>query len=231
LIKRTLGRSSTRKALMLIAPAAVLAAFVAVGPSFAGSFLTHKEAVKTFIKRTEAAATYLNKDDAASTYLSQKDAGKTLKGYVPAATAPIFRGAASSVPVGPIFSTTPFMIPNARLTYQTESTTNLLATFSAQTQCTADTNGLGCPIQFVIDGQAGPKMNLGTASTATPAAAADTHTVSQVGVVTPGKHTVEIRYAGVTGAANASIGFKILSWNIAVQAYPDPVDEEATDEG
>jgi hypothetical protein len=217
--------------LIVIAPAAVLAAAVAVGPSFATSFLTEKQAAKTFVKQREAAATYLNKADASATYESQKDAAAALKGYVPAATAPVFRGAASSVAVGPIFSTTPYTIPDARLTYKTESTTDLLATFSAQTQCTAQTAGLGCPIQFVIDGQAGPKMNLGTTSTGSPAVAADTHTVSQVGVVTPGKHTVEIRYAGVTGAANASIGFKVLSWNIAVQAYPEPVDAEATDEG
>jgi hypothetical protein len=214
---------------LVIAPAAVLAAAVAVGPSFASSFLTQKQAAKTFLKRSEAASTYLDKTDAAATYESQKDAAKQLKGYAPAATAPIFRGAASSVVVGPIFSTTPYTIPDARLTYKTESTTDILATFSAQTQCTADTNGLGCPIQFVIDGQAGPKINLGTASTATPAAAADTHTASQVGVVTPGKHTVEIRYAGVTGAANASIGFKVLSWNLAVQAYPGPVAEETSE--
>jgi hypothetical protein len=220
-----------RKALALVVPAAVLAALVAVGPSFAGSFLTHREAVKTFVKRSEAASTYLGKTDAAATYETQKASAAALKGYAPAATAPIFRGAASSVVVGPIFSTTPFSIPDARVTFKTDSTTDLLATFSAQTQCTADTNGLGCPIQFVIDGSAGPKMNLGTASTATPAAAADTHTASQVGVVTAGKHSVEIRYAGVTGAANASIGFKVLSWNLALQAYPGPVAADATDGG
>jgi hypothetical protein len=182
----------------VIAPAAVLAAAVAVGPSFASSFLTEKQASKTFLNRNEAT---------------------------------IFRGAASSVPVGPIFSTTSFGIPDARVTFKTDSTADLLATFSAQTQCTADTNGLGCPIQFIIDGSAGPKINLGTASSATPAAAADTHTASQIGVVTAGKHSVEIRYAGVTGAANASIGFKVSSWNLAVQAYPDPVAEDTDTDG
>jgi hypothetical protein len=209
----------------------VLAAAVAVGPSFASSFLTEKQASKTFLKRNEAAATYLDKSDAAATYESQKAAAAALKGYAPAATAPIFRGAASSVAVGPIFSTTSFGIPDARVTFKTDSTADLLATFSAQTQCTADTDGLGCPIQFVIDGQAGPKINLGTASSTTPAAAADTHTASQIGVVTAGKHSVEIRYAGVTGAANASIGFKVSSWNLAVQAYPGPIAEDTDTDG
>lgn len=221
----------TKKSLVLVLPAALLAALVAVAPSFAGSsFLTHKQAAKTFLKQSDAAHTYLSKDEAAATYWNQKDATKTLKGYAPLATAPIFRGAASSVAVGPLQSATPYLIPAARVTFKTESTTNVLITFTGQSQCTADTNGLGCPVQLLIDGQAGPKWNFGTASSATPAAAPDTHTVTQVGVVTPGQHAVEVRYAGVSGAANASIGFKLSGWNLAVQAYPGPVDDTTDSE-
>jgi hypothetical protein len=214
---------------MVIAPAAVLAAAVAVGPSFATSFLTQKQAAKAYLKQSDAAHTYVSKDDAAATYESQKDAATALKGYSLAETAPIFRGAASSVAFGPIQTAAPYSIPAARVTFKTASTANVLITFTGQSQCTADTNGLGCPIQLLIDGQAGPKWNFGTASSNTPAAAADTHTVSQIGVVTPGQHAIEVRYAGVTGAANASIAFKLSGWNLAVQAYPEPVAETDTD--
>ena len=51
------------------------------------------------------------------------------------------------------------------------------------------------------------------------------HTTTQTTIVTPGQHAVTVRYAG---APDASVKFKLTSWNLVVQAYPGPdvVEEE-----
>ena len=95
-------------------PAAVLAAIVAVAPSFAGSFLTRSEAVKTFVKKKEAEKHVPDRRRTARTEFVA--ARRTCRRRRSCARSP------STVDVGPIFSTTPYDIPGARAVFKTEST-------------------------------------------------------------------------------------------------------------
>ena len=78
-------------------------------------------------------------------------------------------------------------------------------------------------MQILIDGTSTGKVNFAPATlegtTAKPAAA-NVHTIVQTTVLGKGGHTVAVQYAG----ANA-LTFTLRSWNLAVQAYPEPEEE------
>jgi hypothetical protein len=216
-IKRWLLRTGA-----VIVPAAVLASAVAVGPSFAGSFLTHKQAVKTFVTKKEAANTYLDAKTAKAEY--------ALKSDVP--PIPLARIVPSTVDIGPIYSTTPYGIPGARAVFKTEAEfSNLVLTFSGQGTCVASTDGVGCPIQILIDGSptGPPKTNIltSTATSASPQPKEVAFTTTQTGIVTPGQHEITVRYFG---DKDASLGLKLFDWTLIAESFPDgdivPVEDE-----
>lgn len=204
---------------------AVIAAAVIAAPSFAGgSFLTHQQAVKTFVKKKQAKKVYLETKVARDKYLQKGDVGP----------APIAKALSSTVVAGPISTTGPYeMLPTARSTFKVPSTSLVAITFSGSSVCTASKPGVGCPLQILVDGSpastSDPKlpanMNFDVSGDDTPAPSV--HTTTQTTIVTPGTHTVTVRYPG---AKDASVAFKLTSWNLLVQAYPGPdVVEEETD--
>jgi hypothetical protein len=211
------------RAAAVVLPAAILASAVAVGPSFAGSFLTHKEAVQTFVTKKEAANLYLSAKTAKDSYALKEDVPQI----------PIVRAVPSTVDIGPIYSTTPYYIPTARAVFKTESTlTDLVLTFSGQATCVANTSGVGCPIQIMIDGSptGPPKTDIltSTANSVSPQPKEVAFTTVQTGIVTPGKHVIEVRYFG---DKDVSLGLKLFDWTLIAEAYPGqelapPEDEE-----
>ncbi len=115
-------------------------------------------------------------------------------------------------------SKTPVEIPAARAVFKTDSSTsNVVITFSGQATCTAATNGLGCPIQVLVDGYATDKVNFLTASSDTPQAKESVHTVVRSAIVTPGQHVVSVRYAGAT---DTSLALKLFDWQLITESYP-----------
>jgi hypothetical protein len=200
-------------AFAVIVPAAILATAVAVGPSFAGSFLTHKQAVKTFVKKKEAASIYLPTKTAKEEYATKSELTPT----------PFSRIVQSTVDFGPIYSTTPFDIPGARLPFKVGSTTNnVVITYSGQATCVDDKTGVGCPIQILLDGAptGAGKVNFMTSTSGSSQPKESVHTVVNSTIVTPGQHVVSVRYAG--NATDPSLGFKVFDYNLVVEAYPGP---------
>ena len=206
---RRLSRNPFWRALAVIAPAAVLAAMIAVGPSFAGSFLTHREAVKTFVKKKQAEQKFLTAKAAKELFVQQGEV----------AAAPASRIVQSTVDTGPIYSKTAYDIPGARAVFKTEApSSNVVISFSGQAPCVAATGGVGCPIQVLVDGYATGKVNFLASTAGSPQPKETVHTVVQSALVTPGKHVISVRYAGTT---DPSVGFKVFDFNLITQAYPD----------
>jgi hypothetical protein len=206
----------------LLLPAALLASAFAVAPSFAGSFLTKQDAAAKFVSKKEAERTYLTNKTAKATYATKAE-------NVPV---PLVRAVPSTVDVGPIYSTTPYPIPNARAVFKTESElSDLVLTFSGQATCVADKAGVGCPIQIMIDGSptGPPKTNIltSTANSASSKPAEVAFTTTQTGIVTPGQHEITVRYFG---DKDVSLGLKLLDWTLVAEVYPSkdiaPVEEE-----
>lgn len=196
------------RALAVIAPAGILAAMIAVGPSFAGSFLTHREAVKTFVKKKEAAQQYLTEKAASKQYLEPGD--------VP--PIPFTRAVSSTADSGPFVSKTPYQIPGARATFKTESeTSDVLITFTGSATCTGSTGGVPCQVQVLVDGYATQKVNFLTTTAGSPQPKETVHTFVQPAIVTPGKHEIEVRYAG---SSDTSVGFKVFDFNLLAEVYP-----------
>ena len=196
------------RALAVIAPAAILAAMIAVGPSFAGSFLTHRQAVKTFVKKKEAAKQYLTEKSASKQFLAPGD--------VP--PLPFVRSVASTADAGPFKTKTPYDIPGARVTFQTKSeTSDVLITFSGSATCTATAGGVPCQIQILVDGYATQKVNFLTSTGGSPQPKETVHTYVQPGILTPGKHVISVRYAG---SSDTSVGFKVFDFNLLTEVYP-----------
>lgn len=205
---KTRIRKPLLRAVAVIAPAAVLAAMIAVGPSFAGSFLTHRQAVKTFLKKKEAAQQFLTEKAASKQFLAPGD--------VP--PQPFVRSIASTADSGPFVSKTPYDIPGARATFKTESTTSdVLITFTGSATCTASSGGVPCQVQVLVDGYATQKVNFLTSTAGSPQPKETVHTFVQPGIVTPGKHVISVRYAG---SSDASVGFKVFDFNLLTQVYP-----------
>jgi hypothetical protein len=201
-------RLSTPRAATAIALAAVLAAAVAVTPSFAGSALKNVKATHLYVTNKEASALYLKKKAASNTFVAKADAP----------LAPVVGIAAGTAVFGPTWATTPGYIPTAFTSFGTPGTASAVITFSGNATCTADkpTAELACPIQILVDGQSTGKVNFAPATASSPAPAALVHTVMQTTVLQKGGHTVAIQYAGAKNVA-----FTLKGWSLAVQAYPE----------
>jgi hypothetical protein len=142
-------------------------------------------------------------------------------------------GIAAGTTLYSIATTVPGYIPTAFTSFATKATaSSAVITFSGTASCTlpgkAPTVDQACPVQILVDGQSTGKVNFAPATaegtTAKPAAAL-VHTISQTTVLGKGGHTVAIQYAGASG-----LNFQLKSWNLSVQAYPQPEEpeEEAT---
>jgi hypothetical protein len=211
-------RLSRPRAALVVAVAAALAVVVVANPSFAGSFLTSQKASHLYLTNKKGNALYLKKKAAGNIYLKKADAPLT----------PIVSIAAGTAPFS-ISATTAGYIPTAFTSFATKGIAPTVVTFSGTATCTADKPAaeLACPIQILIDGQTTGKVNFAPATPSSEAAkaAALVHTVTQTTVLGKGGHTVAIQYAGA-----AKVAFTLKSWNLAVQAYPQPPEEPATTE-
>jgi hypothetical protein len=214
LLKR---RISPPRAVTVVALAAVIAAAVAVTPSLAKkaqSFLTSKKAASTYVSNKKAASLYLKQKAAANQYVAKATAPKP----------PVVSVAASNTVFGPVSATTAGYIPTAFTSFATPAkVSTTVITFSGNATCTASgtiTAELACPISILVDGQVAGKVNFAPATASTGKPAALVHSVTLTSVIGKGGHTVAIQYAGAK-----SVSFTLSSWNLAVQAYPQP--EEA----
>jgi hypothetical protein len=234
-------RLSTPRAATVIVLAAVVALSVTVAPSIAASFLTSKAASQKFVSK-KAAQAYLTKSAASKTYLrksggssylTKKAAANTFVAKKGAALPPTTAIAASNT-LFSLNSGTSGYIPTAFTSFATKANvSNAVITFSGAASCTnpvkAPTVDQSCPITILVDGQpAAKKVSFAPATaegTPTKPAAANIHTIVQTTVLGKGGHTVQIEYAGASG-----LNFQLRSWNLAVQAYPQPeeAEEEAT---
>jgi len=211
LLKR---RLSTPRAATAVALAAVLAAAVAVTPSFAGSagsaisgaFITKKAASQIYVSNKKASTLYLRKKAAGNTFVKKADAPLAPIASIAAGTAPFVSEA-----------TTPTYLPTAYTSFGMPGTGPVVVTFSGAVTCAAakPTVELACPIQIVIDGQTTGKLNIAPATASSPKLAAITETVTQSTVLAKGGHTVAIQYAGAKGVV-----FGLGAWNLSVQGYP-----------
>jgi hypothetical protein len=220
LLRRRLSRP---RATIVVALAAVLAAAVAVTPSFAGSsitgaFITKKAAGKIYVSNKKASTLYLRKKGANNLYVKKSEAPLPAVAGIAAGTAQF----------GPTEVTTAGYIPTAYTSFGLPGTGSAVITFSGQATCTAAKPGpdLACPIQILVDGQSTGKVNFAPATASTPTPVPLVHTVMQTTVLAKGGHTIAIQYAGAK-----SVAFTLKGWNLAVQAYPqrpEPLPTEAS---
>lgn len=221
-------RISTPRAASVIVLAAVVAASVAVVPSVAQSFLTNQKAAHLYLSNQKAAKTYLSNQKASALYLKKMAASNL---YVTKATAslpPVGAIAAGTAQFGPVNATTAGYIPTAFTSFATKgNVSNAVITFSGTATCTSEktaTSDLACPVQILVDGQSTGKVNFAPATTpSAKAPAALVHTIAQTTVLGKGGHTVAVQYAGASGVV-----FTLKSWNLAVQAYPQPEEAPVT---
>jgi hypothetical protein len=212
-------RLSLNRVLPIAALAAVLAIAVAVTPSFAGSFLSSQKAARIYVKKKAANNTYLTQKSANNAFLKQKAAKNTYVAKKDLPDGPVAAVSASTVDFGPVSSTTAVDVPTSATTFTMPDTGLVTLTLSGQATCEAGTNGLGCPVQILIDGQAAGtgKVNFDTAGSDLPTAKAAVHSFTQTSVVTAGDHTASVQYAGAT---DPSIAFTLTDWNLVVQGFP-----------
>jgi len=225
-------RISTPRAASVIVLAAVVAASVAVVPSVAQSFLTNQKAAHLYLSNQKAAKTYLSNQKASTLYLKKKAASNL---YVTKATAslpPVGAIAAGTAQFGPTNTASPGYIPTAFTSFATKANvSNAVISFSGTATCYPEKPGAtptadqACPVQLLVDGQATGKVAFApaTANQGKTGPAALVHTIVQTTVLGKGGHTVAVQYPGASG-----IVFTLKSWNLAVQAYPQPEDAPAT---
>jgi hypothetical protein len=213
LLKR---RLSTPRAATVVVLAAAVAVSVTVVPSVAQSFLTSQKAAKVFVSNKKASKLYLKKKAASNLYVAKATAPQPTVVGIAAGTAPFSASA-----------TTPGYIPSAFTSFATKAeVSSAVITFSGQGTCTAAKPGpdKACPVQILIDGQATGKVNFLTATASSPGAPI-VNTIVQTGVLTKGGHTVAIQYAGAKDVA-----FGLKSWNLAVEAIPQPDEPLLTED-
>lgn len=229
-------RLSTPRAATVIVLAAVVALSVTVAPSIAASFLTPQQAAKKYVTNQKAANTYVTKKEANAkdaTYLTKKAAANTYLAKKGSALPPVAAIAASNT-LFSLNSAASGYIPTAFTSFATKANASTtVITFSGSASCTnpvkAPTPDQSCPITILVDGQAvAKKVNFAPATaegTASKPAAANVETAVATTVLGKGGHTVQMEYAGASG-----LNFQLKSWNLAVQAYPQPeeVEEEPT---
>ena len=211
-------RLSKPRAALVIALAAVLAAAVAVAPSFAGSsFLTSRKAAHLYLTNKEASGVFLKKKAAGNLFVEKAEAPLT----------PIVGIAAGTAAYGPTNATTAGYIPTAFTSFAVKGPASAVITFSGNATCTAatPTADLACPIEILVDGQKTGKVNFTPATAASPAPAPLIHTVMETTVLNKGGHTVAIQYLGAK-----NVTFMLKGWNLAVQAYPETLEPPETPE-
>lgn len=207
LLKR---RLSTPRAATVVVLAAAVAVSVTVVPSVAQSFLTSQKAAKVFVTKKKASKLYLKRKAASNLFVAKATAPKP----------PVAGIAAGTAQFGPVSATTAGYIPTAFTSFATKAeVSSAIVTFSGQGTCTAPKPGpdQACPIQILIDGQATGKVNFLPATAESPTPVPILNTVVQTGVLTKGGHTVAVQYAGAK-----NVTFTLKSWNLAVEAYPQP---------
>ncbi len=212
LLKR---RLSTPRAATVVVLAAAVAVSVTVVPSVAQSFLTSQKAAKVYVSNKKASKLYLKKKAASNLYVAKATAPKPTVVGIAAGTAPFSASA-----------TTPGYIPQAFTSFATKAeVSSAVITFSGQGTCTTAKPGpdKACPVQILIDGQATGKVNFLIATSPGPAPVVNT--IVQTGVLTKGGHTVAVQYAGAKDVA-----FGLKSWNLAVEAIPQPDEPLLTED-
>jgi len=214
LLKR---RLSTPRAATAVVLSAVVAVSVTVVPSVAQSFLTSQKAAKVYVSNKKAGQLFLKKKSASNLYVAKASAPKPPVVGIAAGTAQ-FNAA----------STTPGYIPTAFTAFATKAeVSSVVISFSGQGTCTAAKPGAdqACPIQLLVDGQSTGKVNFLPSTAASPAPVPIDNTVVQTTVLGKGGHTVAVQYAGAK-----NVNFALKSWNLAVQAYPQPDEPLQTEE-
>lgn len=209
-------RLSTPRAATAVVLAAIVAVLVTVVPSVAQSFLTNQRAAKVYVTNKKASTVFLKKKAASNLFVAKKTA-----------PLPPVVGIAAGTAVFNASATTAGYIPTAFTSFATKAqASSAVITFSGTATCTAEkaTADLACPVQILVDGQSTGKVNFAPATLASPTPVPLVHTISQTTVLGKGGHTVSIQYAGA-----AKVTFTLKSWNLSVQAYPQPEEaEEAT---
>jgi hypothetical protein len=214
LLKR---RLSTPRAATVVVLSAAVAVSVTVVPSVAQSFLTSQRAAKVYITNQKASKLFLKKKAAGNLYVAKSTAPKP----------PVLGIAAGSAQFGPVSATTAGFIPTAFTSFATKAeASSAVITFSGSAICTSAKPGPdeACPVQILLDGQSTGKVNFAPATAASPTPVPVVHTVVQTGVLLKGGHTVAVQYAGAK-----NVTFTLKSWNLAVEAYPQP--DEPLDSG
>jgi hypothetical protein len=215
LLKR---RLSTPRAATVVVLAAAVAVSVTVVPSVAQSFLTSQKAAKVFVSNKKASKLYLKKKAASNLYVAKAAAPKT----------PVVGIAAGTAQFGPVSATTAGFIPSAFTSFANKAeVSSAVISFSGTGTCTAAKPGpdQACPVQILVDGQATGKVNFLPSTAATPAPVPVVNTIVQTGVLTKGGHTISVQYAGAK-----NVTFTLKSWNLAVEATPQPDEPLLTED-
>jgi hypothetical protein len=223
LLKR---RISAPRAATAVVLAAVVAASATVVPSVAQTFLTPQKAAKQFVTNKKAAKVYVTNKKAGTLYLQKKVASNLYVAKTTAPKPPVVGIAAGTAQFGPISATTAGYIPTAFTSFATKAlVSSAVVTFNGQGTCTAAKPGpdQACPIQILVDGQVSGKVTLLPSTAAAPTPVPINNTVMQTTVLGKGGHTVAVQYAGAK-----NVTFTLKSWNLSVEAYPQPEEVEAT---
>ena len=211
-------RLSTPRAATVVVLAAAVAVSVTVVPSVAQSFLTNQKAAKVYVSNKKASQLYLKKKAASNLYVAKATAPKP----------PVVGIAAGTAQYGPVTATTAGYIPTAFSSFATKAeVSSVVISFSGQGTCTAPKPGpdQACPVQILVDGQATGKVNFLPSTAASPTPVPINNTVVQTTVLGKGGHTVAVQYAGAK-----NVTFTLKSWNLAVQAFPQPDEPLQTTE-
>lgn len=213
LLKR---RISSPRAATVVVLAAVVAVSATVAPSLAQSFLTNQKAAKVFVSNRKANSLFLKKKAASNLYVARASLAKP----------PVAGIAAGSAQFGPVSATTAGYIPTAFTSFATPAkASSAVISFSGSAICTAEKPAAdqACPVQILVDGQSAGKVNFAPATATTPTPVPLVHTVVQTTVLGKGGHTIAVQYAGAS-----KVTFTLKSWNLAVQAYPQPEETDSS---
>jgi len=195
MLSKIVQRPTLLRAAAIVLPAAVLATLVTVGPSFAGSFLTNHKAKLTYLTKRSARHDYLRKSKAPAVPLSDSVASTAL--------------------FNPPKSAEPVAVRGSEIDLDVAQTTRLDLTFSGVSSCTASTDGVPCQVAALVDGQ--PASTGNVTFDVSGNQGPEVHTLVQTSIVTAGTHTISAQYSG---SEDPSAKFKLLNWNLVVQAFP-----------
>jgi hypothetical protein len=213
LLKR---RISSPRAATVVVLAAVVAVSATVAPSLAQSFLTNQKAAKVFVSNKKANSLFLKKKTASNLYVARTSLPRP----------PVAGIAAGTAQFGPVSATTAGYIPTAFTSFATPAkVSSAVISFSGAAICTAEKPAAdqACPVQILVDGQSAGKVNFAPATAASPTPVPLIHTIVQTTVLGKGGHTIAVQYAGAS-----KVTFTLKSWNLAVQAYPQPEETDSS---